>query len=144
MTATDGTKGKGGRPRKDFTREQIDRAKRLLGRRQYTSRVADELRREFGLGRDKAYLLIEAAQREVVASFAGDGADPLTAVYLFLLSVMASGREKTRDRVAAAAAIIRILGLSKLIKSLQDAGDVDEFLAGILARRAERLNPEQN
>lgn len=128
---------KGGRPKKAFTREQLDAAKYLLGRRQYPSRVAKALRAKFaGLNLPQSYRLIEAAQREVVEAFAGDGADPLSATYLFLVSVMAGKDEGTRDRVAAAAVVVKLLGMHKLIKSLQDAGGVDEFLAGVLARRA--------
>lgn len=132
-----------GRPKKSFTREQIDRAKLLLGRRQYPSRVAEGLRKKWAdLTLARAYKLIEAAQREVYEHFAGDGSDPLAATYLFLQSVMAGQAEKTRDRVAAASAVIKLLGMHKLIKGLQDAGDVDEFLAGVLARAGERKKAE--
>lgn len=128
-----------GRPKKQFTREQIDRAKLMLGRRQYPSRVAEGLRKKWtDLTLARAYKLIEAAQREVYEQFAGDGSDPLAATYLFLQSVMAGQAEKTRDRVAAATAVIKLLGMHKLIKGLQDAGDVETFLAGVLARAGER------
>lgn len=131
--------GKTGRPKRKFTPEQIDTAKHLLGRRIYPSKVATELRTEFpDLNVPQSYRLIEAAQREVVEAFAGDGSDPLAATYLFLVSVMSGEDETTRDRVAAANAAIKLLGMNKLIKSLQDAGDVDEFLAGVMARRAAR------
>lgn len=133
--------GKAGRPPKTFSREQIDRAKNLLGRRQYPSRVATALTKAFAaekLTLARAYKLIEVAQREVYDQFAGDGSDPLAATYLFLQSVMAGGGEKTRDRVAAASAVIKLLGMNKLIKSLQDAGSVEDYLAGVLARSAAR------
>jgi hypothetical protein len=132
------TRGKG-RPKKTFSREQLDRAHWLLGRRQYPSRVATALRKKWpDLTLARAYKLIEEAQREVYEQFAGDGASPLAATYLALRQVMAAPSEKTRDRIAAASVIVKLLGMHKLIKGLQDAGDVDEFLAGVMQRQLAR------
>lgn len=130
---------KKGRPPKSFTRDQLDKAKQLLGRRQYPSRVADGLRKLFpDLNVPQSYKLIEAAQREVYDQFAGDGSDPLAATYMFLQSIVAAGGEDTKDRIQAANAIIKLLGMHKLIKGIQDAGDIDTYLAGLMARRAAR------
>lgn len=132
------TRGKG-RPKKQFSREQLDRAHWLLGRRQYPSRVVTALRKKWpDLTVARAYKLVEAAQLEVYEQFAGDGASPLAATYMALRQVMAGKDEKTRDRIAAASVIVKLLGMHKLIKGLQDAGDVDEFLAGVLERKLAR------
>lgn len=131
--------GKKGRPKKAFTREQLDRAKYLLGRRQYPSRVAAALKRKWpDLGVNKSYELIEAAQQEVYEQLAGDGSDMLTSTCLFLKAVMGESKERTRDKVAAAAVLVKLLGMHKLIKNLQEAGDVEAFLAAVVERRAAR------
>ena len=130
-----------GRPAKKFTPEQVDRAKHLLGRRQYPSHVARDLREAFpGLTTPMSYRLIGQAQQEVFESLRGDGSgvnDPLTSTYLFLQSVVAGEKERTQDRIAASSAIIKLLGLNRLLDQL-GTGDVDEFLAGVLARRKAR------
>lgn len=136
-----GTRGKG-RPKKQFSREQIDRAHWLLGRRQYPSRVVTQLRKKWpDLTVARAYKLIEEAQREVYEQFAGDGASPLAATYLALRQVMAAPGEKTRDRIAAASVVVKLLGMHKLIKGLQDAGDVGEFLERVGIRQLARSLP---
>ena len=129
-----------GRPAKKFSRDQVDRAKHLLGRRQYLSQAARDLRSEFpDLTITTSNRLIEQAQQEVCDSLRdGEGTnDPLTSTYLFLQSVVADGEERTRNRIAASLAIVKLLGLNKLIGRL-GTGDVDEFLAGVLARRKAR------
>lgn len=132
--------GKAGRPRKQFTREQLDDARDLLGRRVYPSRVAGQLREKHpGLTVPQSYRLIEAAQREVYDSLRQEGKadDPLTAQYVFLTSVIADEKATNRDRIAASAVIIKLLGLHKLAESL-GVGDVDAVLATILQRQTGR------
>ncbi|MBX9579705.1 MAG: hypothetical protein K2X87_05295 [Gemmataceae bacterium] len=132
-------RAKGGRPPTEFTDDQLDRATELLGRRVFLSRVCDSLCREFGLSRDVGYRLIGAAQRRAFDALRGKdpAADPLTAQYLFLMSVIADDDAKTRDKVAASLAVIKLLGLNKILDAL-GAEDADDVLAGILARRKDR------
>ena len=135
---------KRGRPKKVIPLDQLDRAKQLLGQRQYSSRVATELSQEYGISRTVAYELIAKAQQSVYESLRGDGKadDPLTAQYLFLQSVIADDREQTRNRIAASAAVIRLLGLNKLL-DLVNVGEVDDFLANVVKRRQERIAAAQ-
>ena len=134
-------KGKptGGRPAIVFELRHLDRAQELLGQRGYVSRVATELAQEFKFGRSTAYDLIRCAQAATVAALRGDaeGSDPLVQVYLSMLAIMCGEDERTCDRINAAGQIIKMLGLKKIADAL-GGGDVDEFLANILARRAAR------
>lgn len=117
----------------------IDEAKRALGRHIYPCHAADELKRALKLGRDKCYQLLDQARADVVDSLGGRGADPLTAVYLFFESVMADATLPTKDRLAAASGIVKLLGLHRLTRNL-DEGDVDGFLAGLMSAQLLRGN----
>ena len=106
----------------------------------YPSRVAAELAERYGFGRGVAYRLIDAARRAVYEGLRADGraADPLTAAYLFLESVMADGSVPMQHRIAAASAIIKLLGLHRPGVQL-GYGDVDAVLTAIVARWQARL-----
>ena len=91
------------------------------------------------LTRDKSYELIDTARRQTFEALTADGraGDPLTASYLFLESVVADEKVAMQHRVNAAQAIIKLLGLQKLLDRFGSA-DADEVLAAIVARRAAR------
>lgn len=130
------SKSKGGRPKRQFTPDQIDRAKFLLGRRVYPSRVAALLARKYALPLRQAYRLVGAAQKEVYDALRADGhaGDPLTAMYLYFASVVGDPKEKTRDRTQAANGAVKLLGLNKLLDTL-GSSDAEAVLAGILQRQ---------
>jgi hypothetical protein len=137
---------KGGRPKLEFTRDQLDDARDLLGRRVYSSRVAKELRDKYrDLSVHASYELIAAAQREVYDAIRGGGKadDPLTAQYVFLMAVIADPAAKHRDKIAASAVIIRLFGLNKLIDALGET-DAENLLAEMVARKAARTAPATN
>jgi hypothetical protein len=124
---------RGGRSKRVFTPEQIDAAKELLGRRVYPSRVAKELRDKFpDVNVPQSYRLIEAAQREVYESIRaeGRGNDLLTAQVLVLTEIQAHAMTRDRDRIAATAVLVKMLGMNKLIEHL-GAGALDEFLGNL-------------
>lgn len=121
-----------------FTPEQIDKARHYLGRYQYNSAAATELTKRFGLTIKQAYRLLNTAReltyKEIVAK--GDAADPLTAQYLFLQSIVGDQTEDTRDRLNASKQLVQLLGLEKLFN---DDGDVLKFLTKLAGKQ---LGPE--
>lgn len=129
---------KPGPPRTEFGPEQIDRAKRLLGRYVYVSRVAELLEKKYGFSPTLAYRLIDAAREDVIRGVqaTGTAADPLTAVLLYYLNTMATAAEQ-RDRNVAANGLVKLLGMDRIIKQM-DAGGVEAFLAGVLGRAGGR------
>lgn len=123
------------------TPEQVETAKYLIGRWQYPSRVAKALTRKYAkdkLTLENAYRVIEAAREQAVQALAGQGHDPMGAMFLFLESVIADGTQPMQHRLNAAGNVIRMLGLDRLLKKM-DAGGVEAYLArlaGVQAARA--------
>lgn len=119
----------------EFTQEQLDQTREWLGKEIRPSRVVARIEEKYRIGRDLAYRLIEATREDVIRSFQqqGTAADPMTAVYLFYEEAMADETREFQHRLAAAAGIIKLLGLERIVKSL-DAGGVEEFLAGVMMR----------
>lgn len=122
-----------------FTPEELDAARSLLGRRQYTSVAAKEIAKKCKIGVDRAYNLIHAVREATIKELAArEGADdPLTTQYLFLLSIVADGKEGTRDRLAASQTIIKLLRLDKFLSNMA-GDDVQDFLGELAARHAAR------
>jgi hypothetical protein len=91
------------------------------------------------MGRDVAYRLIDVARAETVAAMTDAGGSPLVETYMGLRA-LAFG-EKTKDivKVQALNGMAKLLGMHKLIKQLQDAGDIENFLAEVMRRRAGRV-----
>ena len=137
---SDPTKHPGGRPEIEFTPEQIDDAKRAIGRRLYLSIVVAELAKRHKIGRDSARRLIDAARQDVIDSFqaSGTASDPLTAWHLALVAIVADPKASNRDKIAAIALGIKLLGLDRLAAKLGDLSPED-FIAGVMSRRAARL-----
>lgn len=138
--------GKRGPPPFAPTPDQVETAKYLIGRRQYPGRVANILvrkYREVGLSVADAYRVIEAARDEAVHALAGQGHDPMGAMFLFLESIIGDGTQPMAHRLAACANVIRMLGLDRLIKRL-DAGGVEAYLARLAGAQAARVTtPER-
>lgn len=136
-------KKRGGRPKLVVTEEQRDRARELFGKCPVRSRVVTELCREFTFGRDHGYAAVTAAIEQFKSELASKGeVDALTLGYASLCAVLAADDAKHRDKVAAVAALCRLLG-TKALASMLDAGNVDEYLAAVLARRQARLAEPQ-
>ena len=138
--------GKRGPPPFAPTPDQIETAKRLLGRQQYPSRAAVVLVKKYaadGLSTENAYRVIEAAREEAVKSLAGQGHDPMGAMYLFLESVVGDGTQDMGHRLAACGLVVRMLGLDRLLKKM-DAGGVEAYLARLAGAQAARVTtPER-
>jgi hypothetical protein len=124
--------GKKGPPPFEPTPEQVETAKHLLGRQQYPSKAARSLVRKFGFTPANAYRTIERARQEAVDALAGQGHDPMGAMFLFLESVIADGTQPMQYRLNAAANVIRMLGLDRLLKKM-DSGGVEAYLAKLAA-----------
>lgn len=129
-----------GRPRVEFTREQIDTAKEVLGSAVYASKAVGRLVRRFKIGRDSAYKLVDLARDEVIQGLREEGSvgDPATAIALFLTSIMANERKPAETRIAAANSLTRLLALGRASGFASSASDVERFLADLLARQAAR------
>lgn len=121
-----------GRPKQEYPREQIDRAKWLLGRR-YPSVAAAALMKSFGLSRSAAYRLIDAARADVYDSLRGNNAEPLTVLCSYYLGIVLNPKERTCDRTQAANGLKQLLGLNRVAELLGAAAG-DETLAQIAAR----------
>lgn len=126
-----------GRPVTQFTQEQIDYCSIWLGKVQFTSRVVVMLCQKWPeISREMALELIRVTRARVFAEMRSRGEDdPLTAIYLYLKSVVANEETEERHRLAAANQIVRLFGLERLAKAIEGAGGVEEFLAGVYARR---------
>lgn len=131
--------GKGGRPKTTFTQEERDHAKELLGRLMYAGRTAGRLQEKFGYGRDVCLRLIDEARAEVVRGFqeSGTASDPLAALAMFYVSVMANEEVSWQVRVQAAAGLTKLLAVDR-VSGMLGGGDVEVFLAGLKSRQDER------
>jgi hypothetical protein len=131
---------KGGRPKKRYSREQLDFALELLGREHLSSRIVARLMEKFaGLGRAKAYKLVNEARGELRAQLAGEGFHPaalLWGAYLRLIF-----RDDVRDevRIQALNGAVKLIGAGALLEVLRDDGDATKLLEQIAARQAARL-----
>lgn len=132
----------GGMPAVRFDDAQVDFASLAVGQCQFSSRAVDRIVQKYpDLSRDLAFELLRVARARVFAEMRSRGEDdPLTAVYLFLKSVIADEQADTRNRLAAANQIVRLFGLERLAKAIEGAGGVEEFLAAVLARRMSNPN----
>lgn len=117
-----------------FTPEQIDAARRYLGRLQYQSSAVNALTRKFGLPVKRAYLLINEARKQTINEMlaTGKAEDPLTAQFLFLQSIVGDESEDTKDRLNASKQLVQLLGLEKL---LGDDSEVEKYLQQLAAKR---------
>jgi hypothetical protein len=130
-----------GRPFKEITPEMLDDAKAWLGRVVYPSKVVDRLAEKYKCSREFGFKVVDAARAAVIESFkaAGTANDPLTGVYLSLEEVLADPKATRGERIGATSQIIRMLGLNRYLDKL-DPNGVEDFIAGVLTRRAERLS----
>lgn len=132
-------KAKTGRPASVVTEEMALRARELFGRFPIRSKIATMLAKEFEIGRPTAYKAIGAAIDLFKDELAGRGeVDAMLIGYAVLTNVMGSETAKDRDRVSAATALIKMLGV-KAFREIADSDDVEDFIAGVLARKAARL-----
>lgn len=114
-----------------FSREQRDDCRRLIGGRQYVAEVVRELVKKHKFGEDLAHRLIAETRAEILEELAGRGVDPATGLFLFFESVMADRSEDTFARIAAGSNIMKLLGL-KRITERAGGEDVDAFLLRLL------------
>lgn len=119
------------------TQDQIDTAKWLIGRRQYPSKVAVIVAKKYGVSQDFAYRIMDAAREQALQSLAGTGVDPLAGMLLFMESIMGDGTLPIKDRLAACGNMIRMLGMDRLLKKMDVGGNVDAFLAKLMAKQTD-------
>jgi hypothetical protein len=117
-----------GPPPIQFGRAQKDRARELIGTRQYASAAAKELAKEFGFSVDLGYRLIAEVREDIQEELAGRGVDPATGLFLFFESFMAAEHLDPFERLAAAGHMMKLLGLKRLADKL-GGEDVDAYLA---------------
>lgn len=133
-------KRKVGRPANEVSEEMALRARELFGRYPIRSKVATFIAREFQCGRPTAYKAIGVALEAFKDELAGRGeVDALLVAYASLTCVLSSDMARDRDRVAAATALIKLLGV-KAFRELAGADEIADFMAEVTARRLARAS----
>ena len=141
MVAANGKAKKMGRPVREFTREELDAAQELMGREFFSSRIVGRLVQKFkssGMGRDLAYRLLEEARADLMRALAATDGNPVATLWAGSLAMAADPKVSASVRVQALNGAAKMLGVYKFAKDLQEAGDVEAFLAAVMERRAAR------